>query len=269
MKQKYPRTLHLPWSPGATSDDKILPNTDCFKGKRVIITEKMDGENSTLAQDYYHARSLDSRDHPSRSWIKAFHASIAHEIPEGWRICGENLFAQHSIKYDNLRSYFYCFSIWDNDRCLSWEDTVDYCELLGVEMVPVLHKPFIWDNIGSPYWLSDPDVLNLDTVKQEGYVVRNADSFYLDDFSKNVAKWVRGGHVQTDEHWMHQAIIPNNLLSNLGFGIKNPDSFKFDPPPDIESELLKDMTVESVAQSAADARAARIKRYRELHKKFI
>lgn len=43
---KYPRTFHLPWSLGATSDDKVLKNVDHFEGTCVVITEKMDGENS-------------------------------------------------------------------------------------------------------------------------------------------------------------------------------------------------------------------------------
>jgi len=33
----------------------------------------------------------------------------------------------------------------------------------------------------------------------------------LDEFKKSVVKWVRKGHVQTDEHWMNSAIIPNGL----------------------------------------------------------
>ena len=45
MKIKYPRTFHLPWSPGATSDDKMLKSIEHFIGKEVVITEKMDGEN--------------------------------------------------------------------------------------------------------------------------------------------------------------------------------------------------------------------------------
>ena len=37
--------------------------------------------------------------------------------------------------------------------------------------------------------------------KREGIVVRNADMFHNEDFSTNVMKWVRKGHVTTDEHW--------------------------------------------------------------------
>jgi hypothetical protein len=94
---KYPRTLHLPWSPGATSDDRIHTNLSGFEGEEVVITEKMDGENTSLYRDYYHARSLDSNSHPSQSWARQFHAQISWNIPEGWRVCAENLYARHSI----------------------------------------------------------------------------------------------------------------------------------------------------------------------------
>ncbi len=41
---KYPRTFHLPWSPGLTKDDKRIENLDGFIGREVVVTEKMDGE---------------------------------------------------------------------------------------------------------------------------------------------------------------------------------------------------------------------------------
>jgi len=30
---KYPRTLHLPFSPGVNKDDRRFSNVSCFKGK--------------------------------------------------------------------------------------------------------------------------------------------------------------------------------------------------------------------------------------------
>ena len=41
---KYPRTYHAPWSLGCTSDDKKHTSMEQFKNKRVIVTEKLDGE---------------------------------------------------------------------------------------------------------------------------------------------------------------------------------------------------------------------------------
>lgn len=207
---KYPRTPHLPWSEGGTSDDAYLFNTAHFEGKRVVVTEKMDGENTTLYRDRMHARSLDSQHHPSRDWVKAMHGSICHEIPEGWRICGENVYARHSIAYAALQSYFYVFSIWDaENQALSWQETCEWAALLGVPTVPVLKHPAVWD-------ASAVRDLQIDTSTQEGYVVRLADAFSFDDFRTSIAKWVRKGHVQTTQHWMHAEIVPNRLHSQDG-----------------------------------------------------
>lgn len=81
MKVKYPKTMHLPWSRSYTDDDKILRNTDHFAGREVVITEKMDGENTTMYRDFMHARSLDSKDHTSRHYVKTHQISDPGRIP--------------------------------------------------------------------------------------------------------------------------------------------------------------------------------------------
>ena len=43
---KYPRTLHTVWSDGINDDDKVHKDMTFFHGKRVIVTEKYDGENN-------------------------------------------------------------------------------------------------------------------------------------------------------------------------------------------------------------------------------
>jgi hypothetical protein len=75
----------------------------------------MDWENSSMYRDYFHARGVEGRSHPCRSWVKRFWSSITMEIPEEWRVCGENLYAKRSIHYVDLPSYFMGFSIW-NER---------------------------------------------------------------------------------------------------------------------------------------------------------
>ena len=123
-KVKYPRTYHLPWSPGKTKDDKTIESTEHFQGKYIIVSIKMDGENTTMYRDGIHARSLEYIPHKSRDRVKALHASIAHNIPKDWRVCGENMFAKHSIHYKNLDDFFLMFSIWnEKNECLSWKET--------------------------------------------------------------------------------------------------------------------------------------------------
>lgn len=107
MYYKYPSTFHLPWSQGITNDDKILKNLSNFYNKKIVVTIKMDGESCTMYRDKIHARSIDSKNHPSRHWVKQFHSTIKYNIPKNWRICGENLFAKHSIFYNNLPSFFF------------------------------------------------------------------------------------------------------------------------------------------------------------------
>ncbi len=206
---KYPRTFHLPWSPGLRNDDRKVETLETiFSAKSIVITEKLDGENTTMTPEICHARSLDSGPHPSRTVVRALHGEIKHMIPQGMRICGENMYAVHSIKYDALQSYFLVFNIWQNEICLSWEDTLEWCELLGLKTVPIL-----WE--GPP----DPEIIHnfhrlIDPQTQEGFVIRAAGQFTLEDFQKNTVKWVRANHIQTDEHWMSKPIEKNLLKQN-------------------------------------------------------
>lgn len=195
---KYPRTYHLPWSPGMTDDDRKMPNISAFEGQHVVITEKMDGENTTMYRDHIHARSLEYAGRYDRNWVKQFHSKIAYDIPEGYRLCGENLWAQHSIIYTGLPSYFMLFSIWDRDLCLSWKDTLEWAALLGISTVPVLYEG-LWEDrriVTDPY--------------REGYVVRVAAAFPLSVFRTHVGKYVRANHVRTQAHWTRR-IVPNSL----------------------------------------------------------
>ena len=142
---KYPRSWHLPYSEKPSSDDKTHVEDSHFKGKEVVVTIKMDGENTTIYNDYIHARSLDSTiDSEDRRWIDALRLSkIEGNIPKTFRICGENLFYKHTCHYDDLESMFYVFSIWDGETCLSWEDTKMWSGMLGLKVVPTITKEYM------------------------------------------------------------------------------------------------------------------------------
>jgi len=206
QRLKYPRTPHLPWSLGRSSDDIVLADSTQFSGKKVVVTEKMDGENTTMTRQYIHARSVDSGYHASRTWVKRLHAQIKEEIPEGWRICGENLYAQHSIAYETLPDFFLVFSIWDErNAALSWDETENWSTLLGLRTVPVLQIG-LWDEsaIRGIVRMMNPE-------RQEGYVVRLFAPFDFADFANSVAKFVRSRHVRTDTHWLSKPVVPNKL----------------------------------------------------------
>ena len=215
---KYPRTPHMPNSPGATSDDVKLKSLAHFMRKKCVFSEKLDGENTTLYRDHIHARSVDGRHHPSRSWVKQLHSSIAHMIPKGWRVCGENMYAKHSIYYDNLPSYFFVFSVWnDKDFCLGWNEMIEWCNLVGLETVPSQEFYFSESSQlecnGTSAFDIWTDENKVEPTVREGVVIRTRNGFAFDDFQSHIAKYVRANHVQTDEHWMHSTVIPNGLAT--------------------------------------------------------
>lgn len=204
---KYPRSHHVSWSPGVNDDDRVIQDMSAFEGQRVIVTEKMDGENTTMYADYIHARSVDGRSHSSRDWVKGFWSSIAHDIPPDWRICGENLYAKHSVGYDDLTTYFMGFSIW-NERnvCLDWDTTLEWFELLGITPVPILYDGVYDEKTIKSLWSEK------DWGTREGYVVRTADEIGYGEFKKKLGKFVRANHVQTSKHWFHGQVIEKNGL---------------------------------------------------------
>ena len=105
------------------------------------------------------------------------------------------------------------YNNWWEDTCLSWVDTVDVCDMLGLEIVPVM---YIGPNYSGMdwelHWKNYQDRVGRNV---EGFVVRDVDSFHISDWNKKIGKWVRPHHVQTDEHWMHRKVVPNGLKEEL------------------------------------------------------
>jgi hypothetical protein len=208
---KYPRTYHLPWSPGLTNDDRVMESLDAFKGQNVVVAVKLDGENTTMINNYLHNRSLDYEPHPSRDRVRALHAQIAHDIPENWRLSVENLYAKHAIHYKNLPAWAVLFGIWDEaNTLLSWEETKEYGSLLGLDLCPTLYEgPWNEELVRELY----KPVIDGDEC--EGYVVRVAGKIHATEFKHKVGKYVRANHVPVHGgHWKNRIVVPNGLKRN-------------------------------------------------------
>jgi hypothetical protein len=86
--------------------------------------------------------------------------------------------------------------MWDeNNVCLSWDDTLEYAAVPGLEMVPAIYRG-LWSESNTRSLEK-----RIDTKVQEGYTVRLTDSFSYGSFRRSIAKWVRNGHVQTTHNW--------------------------------------------------------------------
>jgi len=193
---KYPRTPHFHWSKGGTADDIRLVDLKAFSDLDLVVTEKLDGEQTTLTNKAIHARSEDGYGLPWQTYMKKMWANIKNDIPNNLEICGECVYAVHSIEYKKLDSIFYVFGVFENGFALSWKEVEEYAELLGLSTVPELNFGRIQDFIEMP--IPNESVFGGEC---EGYVIRNINSFLISDFKDNIAKCVRKNHVSTDKHW--------------------------------------------------------------------
>lgn len=204
---KYPRTLHLPFSPGLQNDDRRVENGwEELLEHTLVLTEKMDGENSCMSKYDVFARShgAPTRNPWSRNlWdIGGLHDQIKNKIGENEYIYGENLYGIHSIEYTELTNYFYLFGVRNDSIWYSWNDVELMANCLDIPTVPVLeiHK------FTSVKELEEHILFHMSNGSRygseiEGVVVRNIESYPIDEFQKNVVKYVRKGHVQTDQFW--------------------------------------------------------------------
>lgn len=215
VRRKYPRTPHLPSSPGATADDKRITNIAARQlfSTEVVVTEKMDGGNVTLSRNYFHARSTNDTTPLWERHAKGAWAAIAHDIPRGWRVSAESLWARRSVPYTDLPGYLMVIGIWNGDTLLSWPETVEWATLLELPTVPFLGSAQseaeclgIWSSRHSP-----------DT--SEGFVVRSRDAIPLSEFGMRVAKWVRPNHVRTSAAWRTSTTFPTNAISLVTQGV--------------------------------------------------
>ena len=204
---KYPRTPHFPFSPGISEDDVILPSTStlpCFN-QEAVLTEKLDGGNCSIFRRKVYARTVgEQATHPSFGAIKQMAGQISCLIPDNIQIFCENLFAIHSINYDRLDSYLYLFAVLENgDRWLSWDEVVEWSDTLGIPTVPVIQRGLFGTEkiVGEIIIKKMKQESALSSGTPEGFVLRCTSGFKYNELDKYCAKYVRAGHIQTDEKW--------------------------------------------------------------------
>jgi len=236
--RKYCRSLHAQISLGTTSDDRFMPNgyiKSFSKMDKLILTEKLDGQNNCFNKKGVYARSHASPTiHPWDKPMRERWQLIKNDIGD-LEIFGENMYGIHSISYNKLESFFYVFAIRDGDTWLSWEEVKFYANLLDFPVVPeievtttlksifnesddeneMLRKWLIsnlgmtWENsVNTPGYLGGYDEkTGIDCC--EGFVIRNSDSYTTNSGDikvcnnefNNLFKIVRKSHVKTDTHW--------------------------------------------------------------------
>ena len=236
QSKKYNRSLHAHISLGSTSDDRFMPSgyVEAFANmEKLVLTEKLDGQNNCFRKDGLFARSHGS---PSQlPWDKPMRerwSLIKNDLDE-YEIFGENMYGVHSIAYDKLESYFYVFAVRVKDVWLSWDEVKEIASIFDFPTVPEITirtklsdisaqnenkrlEEWFRVNLGMSWEESvntagELGGYNPESLKpaSEGFVVRNAHEFKTNSGILEVApnefnnlfKVVRKGHVQTDAHW--------------------------------------------------------------------
>jgi len=214
MKRVKLKSVEPVDGPNKQYDINVQTNNNYFASGVLV-------HNCNIYSDgHWHARSVQTPYHPTREWAGRVAGEVSYKLPDGWRICAENLYGTHSIKYTDLRSYVQVYGIVNGDgEFLSWPDVVMWCELLDLEHVPVLWRgEIVFDNGMNPILdrieeKGTPEGIFLNNISEgrvneragreaEGYVMRTVEGFPVPDFEYHVGKWVRKGHVNTSEHWL-------------------------------------------------------------------
>jgi len=232
---KMPSMKHLPWSQEEARQQKWLGREETKEMffeensmNQIVITEKMDGANACLTKDKVYARSHSGEPHREEwDYLKKRHREeLMHKIPEDFAIFGEYLYAKHSIKYEDLPSYFLVFGVYykPRDEWMAWYNVKAIAKEIGLPTVPEIEVLRLTDleeflEIGDEFkryeYIEDrmPEGESKYGDTREGYVIRNADRFKVDELTENMAKCVREDHVQTEElHWRKGGETPKNEL---------------------------------------------------------
>jgi hypothetical protein len=115
MSDKYPRTPHLPWSPGGTSDDRRLEHARAFVGPEIVITEKLDGGNLCMTKNEVFARSHSAQvSGKLYAWAKSVHSQIQPWLRSDTSYFFEYCAWVHTLAYDELPTYFFLLGVRDD-----------------------------------------------------------------------------------------------------------------------------------------------------------
>lgn len=201
FSEKYPRTFHFPFSEGATNDDRIQSDWQSILQHELVVTEKLDGENSCIKSSGVYARSHGAVNR--NPWARPMWdiwERVGHTLGD-LHIFGENMYAVHSITYAEMEHYFYIFAIRDGDTWLSWNEVLEYAQILELPVTPVVQRGHFTEQTLKNLIAQQQRNGSLLGGVSEGVVCRIAAAFSDAAFSESVLKYVRKNHVQTDEHW--------------------------------------------------------------------
>ncbi len=151
---KYPRTVHIAGSRKSGDDFELTdePFETALQGKYVIYEYKIDGSNCGISFEddrmILQSRGHELRGGPRekefqqlRMWAGRFKHDLFDVLGNRYIFYAENLFAKHTVFYDNLPHYIFEFDIFDKEKqyFLSTKARRRVLEGLDYEAVPIAY----------------------------------------------------------------------------------------------------------------------------------
>lgn len=217
--KKYNRTFHVSFTEEKHLDDKTMNGVfenNLLNNKEIVISIKLDGGNCCLSSEGVFARTHSVQTScPSFNYIKNIHYfPKKHLLNPNYKYFGENMYAKHSIEYNELTDYFYLFNILDLEKneWLSLKELQDEAKRLDFKVVPIVFIGKSDKKSIQKLIQNDIMIMKFFGGECEGVVIRSVERFSDETWNENICKFVRKGHVQTDEHW-NKNWVKNNILN--------------------------------------------------------
>ena len=221
---KFPTTPHLTvLGKGTVRNDKVFTEheRDAFLDHELIVEEKIDGANVGISFDSSGEVHVQNRGSfllkPYQGqwkkldeWLSLNLDRFFDVLQDQYILFGEWCFARHSVRYENLPSWFLGFDIYDkeNRQFLSCEMRNDLFRQMDISQTPMLGRGrFSLQELKTFFRTS-----RFSSTASERIYLRYDHGKWLGAR----AKLVRPEFVQTIEiHWSRKGIIPNKLRGDF------------------------------------------------------
>jgi hypothetical protein len=253
--RKYPRTRHLQGSRLQPGDEDLaqVPFGE-IRGRWIVVEEKLDGANAGLRFDERGQLYLQSRGHfltggvrekhfdLFKQWAGAHSWCLHERLGDRYALCGEWLYAKHTVFYDALPHYLLEFDVLDlqSGEFLSTPRRRELLVGTPLASVPVLYEgpattlddliAFVGRSLyKSPRWRANlieactAQGIEPDQAWKETDTSDLAEGLYLkvEEGGRVVEryKWVRASFLSavldSGTHWLRRPIVPNRLAPGV------------------------------------------------------
>lgn len=225
---EYPRTLHLPFKPNASPDDKLATDEDAkivFE-RHCVIQEKIDGSNCGMAlvdgnavirnREFILCKGY-KKDTPAKKQFASVFTwfyenrdkfeKLARIIPNT-SVFGEWMVAQHGIYYDKLPSWFIAYDLYDYEQRQFVEpvEATEALKAVGFATVPTLYAGAVPNYELLEDLAKGPSPFTT-TAPREGIYIKIPNETKLHNRFKMVrADFVRGAL------WSHEKLNKNKVV---------------------------------------------------------